>query len=589
MHWRKSKERGVLGVLVLLGCGTETLPPPVLASYVSPEMDTERERAGETIVAASATYRTCVQDGHDAEGGFCDVTTRWASDTAVEVMGGMSTVRGGLTAADFDGDGHVDLLVTPATHTAPTLLLRRGDRWTDAAREWGLGNYRSTLASAAADLDGDGDQDLVLAFQNGGPVRLLRNDRTRFVEVAALGEGGEITAVLPADVDRDGRLDLLVATHTRNGNCANSIVNGCPAGLTAYRQTDAWHFEAARVDAAPRRAQALLMSDWDCDGREDLLVLTDTGEIDGGNQVLRIDLTPGGGFSLTDATAGTGLDGGGFFMGAAAIDVDGDGRDEILATNFGRNALFACRGGRAVDLAVELGADSYGMLVPGVAPRFRHFDASNAREAPLGRFQSRYLSPDAAAMPTTKWTPVVFDADDDGFADVFIPAGAIGLADIYPEASAQQSALLRGTGRRLVDVTVATHASRRQDENAAVAADFDEDGDLDLAVFHMARPDLPGGLTVLRNDMSRGRSLTVLARGRSAARDGIGALVEVRYGGRRAHRRLDGNLSIFGSGPHAAHFGLGAATVVDEVTVRFPSGAVVRREHVPAGQILIEE
>ena len=543
---------------------------------------------GAGVPSAMAAYRACEGDGRDAAGGFCDATGRWGAVAGAAVTGGRDRARGGVTAADFDGDGRVDLLVTAVTDAAPSLLLHGATGWDERAAAWGLGGLHRVLASAAADLDGDGDQDLVVTVQEGA-VLLLRNAGGRFEPAGSLGDAGESPAMRPVDLDGDGRLDLLVAQHTRSGSCANPIYGGCPGGVRAFRQTDAWRFDETAVNAPARRAQALALTDLDGDGRDEVLAVTDTGEVDGGNLVLRVDAAPGGGFALTDVTAGTGFDRGGFSMGVAPVDVDGDGRDEVLVTNFGCNQLFALRGGRLEDTAAIFAAEAYGFVDPAAHPVFRAFDMENPMEGAMGRFQQRYLLSSSPAMPTTKWTPVVFDADDDGTQDVYIPAGAIGLDDLFPEARRQQGALLRGTGRGFVDVTATMHASDRHDANAAAAADLDGDGDLDLAVFEMPHTGEPGGLRVLRNDASGGHALTVEARGRDGARDGIGAVVTVRTGTHTVQRRLDGNLSIYGSAPHEAHFGLGAAGTVDEVRVRFRSGAVVTRTNVAAGRLVVEE
>jgi len=581
MMRREWIERSVIMLAALSGCGG--------SSATDAGADAAQRVDRPMASSGPPEYRACVTGGRDPEGGFCDATAMWGMAVTVDLHSMMSLVRGGLTAADFDGDGRVDVLVTPATDVAPTLLMRRGDGWVDVAAEWGLGGLRRTLPSAAADLDGDGDQDLVIGFTTGSAVRLFRNEGARFVEATPpLGREEELSALLPVDLDRDGRLDLIVAALSYPGACSGDVVNGCPAGVRAYRQVDAWRFEPIAVDAPGCRAQALAMVDWDGDGRDEVLVATDYGMFFGGNMVLRPGAAPGGALTLRNVTAGTGFDQEMFAMGIGAIDVDGDGQDEFLLTNLGRNALITRRGGRGVDVARMLGADNYGMSVPGATPRLRYFDPDNAREGPYGRFQEAYLDPSASAFPTTKWTPVVFDLDDDGVSDVYIPAGTI-FFDIYPEPSQQHGALLRGTGRDLVDVTGAMGVGARHDTHSAAAADLDADGDLDLVVFRSAMAGVTGGLTVLRNDASTGRSLVVVARGRGAARDGIGAMVQVTVGGRRMHRRLDGNLSIFGSGPHEAHFGLGAAAEAGEVTVRFPSGAVVRRERVPAGRVVIEE
>ncbi len=550
-----------------------------------------------TDAPPAVSFRRCTQATRDPEGGFCDVTARW--DVHVVRSAG-STPRdgwivGALCAADFDGDGHVDIVATDNQYGSPTLLLRLGERFVDATTSWGLADVRRTSACAAFDVEGDGDTDLAIASSIGDTIQLFRNEGTRFAEAPALGGTNvrtENTVLYVTDLDRDGRLDIVAGYLARSPRCTTPFGTGCPGGLATFRQADAWRFEPVASEATPRRAQALRMFDWDDDGIDELLVAADFGMLDGGNQVLRAIVDPAGTpLALRDATAGTGFDQQFFGMGIAAIDADGDGRDEVLVTNFGRDVLLRRDASGSTDVAAALGAQLYGFSIPGAAPRYRSFDPMHVWEGPMGTFQRTWLREGAPEFPTTKWVPVVFDFDDDGIEDVFIPSGQVGLDLLFPEPRDQPATLLRGTGTSsgFTDVTGSLGLAQRADARNAVAADFDGDGDVDIAVLHSARLSGTSALRMLRNDASRGHSLTITAHGRGAASDGIGARVEVRVGGRTLHRRIDGNLSIGGTGPHEIHVGLGAATAVDEVVVRFPSGAVVRRSNVPAGRTTIDE
>jgi hypothetical protein len=497
---------------------------------------------------------------------------------------------GGVTVADFDVDGRPDVLLTISQPRPPALLLNRGGRFEDAAMAWGLGGLNGTFISAAADFDGDGDPDLVVGAMYS-PLRLFRNDGMRFTEVPP-GFGGsdrDAMVIAPADLDRDGMLDLVVGWYRIGTGCPPILgVYGCPGIVGAMRQVAPWRFETVTVDAPRRRVQALRVADWDGDGRDEVLAGADVGMISGGNQLLRVEPGPGGvGFALRDATVGSGFDHEVLSMGVALVDADEDGRDEVLVTNLGWPLLLRRASGVVTDVGRMLMPDSFGLLVPGQMPHYRYFDPENLREAALARFQEEYLDEHSPLFPSTKWVPIVFDYDHDGHDDVFIPSGRVGIPE-YPELSAQPALMLRGTGSRLVDVAASLHLQERRDAYSAAAADFDGDGDLDLVVLH-AGVDAPARPVLLRNDAAAGRALTVVARGRGAARDGIGAVVEVRANGRRSRHRVDGNTSIFGTGPHQVHVGLGAATGADEVVVTFPSGAVVRRVAVPAGRLVVEE
>ena len=524
-------------------------------------------------------------------GTFCDVTAQWGLSGEVVLPGDSRDaeegIGGAVTSADFDGDGRFDLLAV-WDGAPPSLWLNTPSGFVERAGAWGLGTAaREINAASAADLDGDGDADLLVHERRIPGIQLLRNDGGRFAPAAVLGDDQDFTALVPADIDGDGRLDITVGATARPGDCPRLFISGCPAGVRAWRQSAPWVFTAIPVDAAPRRALAIRWHDLERDGRDELLVIADFGMLNGGNQVLRVE-GAGDAMRLREQPV-QGFDVEIFGMGVAPIDVDRDGRDELIVTNFGRNALLRERGGRWEDVAVALGADAYGFYDPDARHRWVDYDPAHPWMGPMDVFQSRYLDRDGPLCPSTKWTPLVFDYDHDGIDDVYIGAAATGLTSLFPEPARQAGAMLRGDGARLHDVTEALRLGELHGAFHPVAVDLDGDGDLDLALPRSAYPGRPGGLVVLRNDARAGNALWVEARGLGGARDGIGATVRVTVGGRTVTRRLDGNHSIAGSGPHGVHVGLGAATRAERVEVRFVSGAVRRLTEVPAGRVRVDE
>jgi hypothetical protein len=124
---------------------------------------------------------------------------------------------------DYDGDGDVDLFI--AFRDKPNRLFRNdGKTFADVGHQMGVDDPRKTVGAAWFDYDEDGDLDVFVANQEGDANALYRNDGSRFVDVAAgLGidaagrpaANGSVGTCI-ADVDHDGRLELLVSNYGPN-------------------------------------------------------------------------------------------------------------------------------------------------------------------------------------------------------------------------------------------------------------------------------------------------------------------------------------------------------------------------------------
>ncbi len=172
----------------------------------------------------------------------------------------------GLFPLEVDHDGDLDLLVTRAA--APDLYLQNnGDgSWSERGAALGLdGPPTDATAAATADLDDDGDLDLVTVGP-GGPARLYANDRVEPLrEVGALwglAETAPARWVEAADFDLDGRLDLALAG---------------PAGLAVLRNLGDGFAPRPLPAEAAQAVTALVAADLDNDGDPDLAATTTEG------------------------------------------------------------------------------------------------------------------------------------------------------------------------------------------------------------------------------------------------------------------------------------------------------------------------
>jgi hypothetical protein len=260
----------------------------------------------------------------------------------------------GVAVGDVDNDGRPDLFVTRWRSYALYHNLG-GGRFEDATESSGLGGERGWPTSAAfADLDGDGDLDLyvchylawdaehprtcknpygpgLIACEPSAfaaePDRVFRNDGGRFVDVTAeagiVDEDGRGLGVVAADLDDDGKVDLLVA----NDTTANYLFRN----LGGFRFEEVGH--AAGVSAGAnggyQAGMGIACGDLDGDGRIDLAVTNYFGE----STTFFANLG-GGLFCVRTAAVGLAAPSRALLgFGAAFVDVDDDGRLDLMTAN----------------------------------------------------------------------------------------------------------------------------------------------------------------------------------------------------------------------------------------------------------------
>jgi hypothetical protein len=136
-----------------------------------------------------------------------------------------------------------------------------------------------------------------------------------------------------------------------------------------------------------------------------------------------------------------------------------------------------------------------------------------------------------------------------------------------------------GAGR-FVDVSFLTGSDSDGDGRAAVAADLDADGMQDLVVRQAGG----GPLLVFRNRFPRKNYLKITLRGVRSNALGVGAKLVAEVGGRRMVREMYPINSFASQAPTEAYFGLGDASQVDRLTVRWPSGVVQQLNAIEANQ-----
>lgn len=421
---------------------------------------------------------------------------------------------------DFDGDGDPDLFV--GFNGTPNRLYRNdGGTFSDVAQAAGIADSRPTRAAAWGDFDGDGDPDLLVGFTagEGGVLRLYRNDAGHFVDVTKEQgitiDSGAVRQPSWIDIDGDGDLDLFVAFRDKPN---------------VLFQNDGGHFtnRAAEMGLADaRKSVGAVWLDYDDDGDLDLYLANMDGDADA---LYRNDK---GHFTDVAESAGvawggrTPNDKGNGTVRTCAADVDGDGRLDLFAANYGRNGLFLNKGnGTFADVSEAWGV------------------AAESHD-------------DACAFA---------DWDNDGKIDFYVNGTVTG-------GKSYRDRLFRNDGNRFVEETPPNVGALEADHGVQWM-DFDADGAIDLSLTGVQ---VNGMHLLLRNNLApdaarRSLSVRVLDGKRHATRAGA----VIRAYAAKTRRVLATRLIDTGSGYDSqndapTHLGLPSLDAID-VEVVFPKG-----------------
>jgi hypothetical protein len=382
-------------------------------------------------------------------------------------------------------------------------------------------------------------------------------------------------------VDRDGWLDLYVGRYAKfdarsvrfctiqgvKTSCGPEMYDPVP-GLFYHNEHGRFREATTRFGLADAHGKTWGVSfgDFDGDGWPDLYLANDEVPCDlyrnEHGRFRNIGLESGTAFSRDGIRQGG--------MGADWGDYDNDGRLDLAVTTFFQQpkSLYRNEGGGRF---AEVG-DILGIATP--------------------------------TLPYVAWGTRFFDMDNDGWLDLIIANGHVrdNAERIDPGTHFAQPLQLfhnEPIGDRAYEEarTAGTVKEARTFRNVAAAAgpafqhpivgravaagDFDNDGDVDLLVV-----DAAGAPLLLRNDTDGGHWLTVRVMGRNGRADAIGARVPITADGRRQVGEVNPGGSYFAVNDPRVHFGLGQATRVQQLEVRWPSGRGARQEGVVADRML---
>jgi hypothetical protein len=441
----------------------------------------------------------------------------------------------GVTWTDVDRDGDEDLLIGAGRGGSPALYRNDRGRFVPSPLGFEAQGDVTTILPIPSDrgtelligLASYEATDLAGVLAVPSVVALTLDGRGRPIgkpEPLVPGDTASVGPLAVADVDGDGDLDLFVGGRLMPG--------AYPYSPSSRLFLNDGHGRFALDPAASALLQhfgmvtAALFTDLDGDGDSDLLLAIEWGP-------LKLFLNDDhGGFQLAPESLGlTRLYS--RWFGLASGDFDGDGRLDLVTTSWGQNTrprvdslhpLYLYFGNfdeeRGLDLLLAQRDDRIGALapiggfarlaraVPSIAERIRTFNAyaDATVETVLGQaaktavrlgiantahlvwlnrgdhFEPRPLPREAQFAPAI--APVVGDFDGDGLEDLFLSQNFFPTDLATPRYDAGRSLLLRGDGHGGFEPVPGQESGLLVygDQRGAAAADFDQDGRLDLVV-----------------------------------------------------------------------------------------------------------
>ena len=480
----------------------------------------------------------------------------------------LDTIGNGCAFLDFDGDGALDVLLV-----GPKPALYRGDgkgRFTEVTQQMGLGGLSGHfLGCAVGDYDNDGFPDIYLSAYQGGV--LLHNeagkgykDATRPAGLAAQPWG---TSCAWVDVDGDGRLDLFICNYAIFGPKTEPQM--CSSGATRiacgpryyqpeknilYRNAGNGKFQnvttAWNITSTQGKGLGVTAADYDDSGHQSLAIAND--EVPGD----LLHFTKGR-FENVGKTAGVGYDNAGQVHGGMGIDwgdYDNDGKLDLFVATFATEpkSIYHNEGsGYFTDTAGPLGI--------------------GLKTKAYVTFGGKFL-----------------DADNDGWLDLMLANGHIedNVAVASPGETYPQPLQLfhnqNGTALEEITATAGPGLQHSIVGRGLAIGDYDNDGRMDaLAV------DAEGKCLLLHNETANpGHWLSCRLIGTKCNRDGFGALVTVKTGRLSLLRRCGTDGSYLSASEARLHFGLGANTAAQTLTVKWPDGHTDTYANLPADHFI---
>jgi enediyne biosynthesis protein E4 len=497
----------------------------------------------------------------------------------------IESMSGGIGLFDCDNDGKLDIVMVNGSTVDrykqggdPLVTLWHQDadlKFTDITEKAGLTRKGWGMGVAVADFDNDGNLDLFVTGYGGNALYRNKGNCT-FEDVtdkAGVRGGGFSTGAAWADYDRDGNVDLFVSRYV------HVDINNLPAfGSTKFCQ-----FKGAPVQCGP----------WGMEGETDLLY-HNRGD---------------GTFEEVSKKAGVDDPEKYYGLGVTWGDYDNDGwPDLFVADDATPNHLYRNNhNGTFTDEAMVGGIalNSEGQALGSMGVTWGDFDHSGRLSMFITEFadqpntlyknQGAHEFEDVAmpshlgqpSLPLVGWGTSFFDMDNDGWLDLFVANGHVypqmdtvkGSA-AYAEPMLLHRNLRNGTFEEVSKAAGIADMPLKSRRGAAFG-DIANDGNIDIVLLNVGEPP---SLLLNTNSAPNHRVLFHLV-GTKSNRAAIGARVTIHAGGMTQFDEVRGGGSYLSQNDLRLHFGLGSATKINSLEVRWPTGKTETFKEIVADKI----
>jgi hypothetical protein len=418
----------------------------------------------------------------------------------------------GVTFVDVNNDGFLDIFLANNNTPSKLWINNNGTAFTESSAAWGVNLNVPTRGISCGDFDNDGFVDAMIGNWQQN-IMLFKNTGTTFTNFSTNAGVAFMSyggSINWFDFNNDGKLDVLFAN------------NGMPPRYNYFFRNDnliSFTNVAMLVGFNDSSSTLTLASgDYDNDGDLDMFLGTQSNP---NSMLTSILYKNNGNGTFTDVTQVSGITINYFTWGAEWGDFNNDGHlDLFLADYTGLNQLFKNNGnGTFTEVSMAMGVND----------------------------------------PGQSYSCAWLDYDNDGDLDVYVARGQTYADKMY-----------RNDGTVFTDVASTIGLTDVQHSSCVSAGDFNNDGWVDLYVNNNGS----ANRLFKNNGGNSNKWVQFKLQGVTSNRSAIGSRVTVKTGSLTQIREVEGGSGGKGQNSLTLEFGLGTATVIDSVIVRWTNGLV---------------